>query len=58
MDLMQVKFICPVRQFYENVYSFTVIPSKPGKILVFLSLVKLLLQMVKLNEVSQPVSIE
>ena len=31
-DLSQVKFISPVKQFYEKANSLMVIPSKTGKI--------------------------
>ena len=60
------KFISRVRHFCEKDKSFKVIPSKTAKsryftpfhMFTFHSLVQSLLPMVKLNGVSQPISIE
>ena len=65
-DLSQAKFISPVRQFCEKDKSFVVIQAKtaksryffPSHMFTFHSLVQFLLPMVKLNGVSQPISIE
>ena len=65
-NLSLVMCIGPVRQFCEKVYSFIVMPSTPGKaryfihshLFTFHSLVQLLLPTVKLNGISQPISIE
>ena len=65
-DLSQVTFIGRVMQFCEKVYSFIAMPSTLSKsryffhshFLTFHSLVQLLLPVVKLNGISQPISIE
>ena len=65
-DLSQAKFISPVRQFCEKDKSFMVIQAKtaksryffPPQMFTFHSLVQFLLPMVKLNGVSQSISIE
>ena len=65
-DFSQAKFISPVRQFCEKDRSSMVIQAKTAKCrsffpfhkFTFHSLVQLLLTTVKLNGVSQPISIE
>ena len=65
-DLLQAKFISTVRQFCEKDKSFLVIQPKTAKsryffsfyVFTFHSLVQFLLPTVKLNGVSQPISIE
>ena len=65
-EISQAKFISPARQFCEKDKSSIVIQPKTAKsgyffpchMFTFHSLVQLLLPTVKLNEVSQPISIE
>ena len=65
-DLSQVLLASIVKQFCKNANSFMVIQPNPAKfryffpshLLTFYLLVQLLLLTVKLNRVSQPISIE
>ena len=57
-DLSQAKFISLVGKFCEKDKPFMVIYFFPSHMFTFHSLVQLLLPTVKLNGVSQPISIE